>query len=81
MVELRFTVSEVDYESIIQALAGHLAPPVVMAARAMPDSAKEDMVVNYINANSGQIERWLENTLAANGVRMKITKAGATKLR
>ena len=79
MVELRFNVSEVDYDSILQALAGRLPPPMVMAARAMPDSAKEDMVVKFINANGGQIERWLENTLAANGVRMKISGAQAKR--
>ena len=79
MVELRFNVSEVDYDSILQALAGRLPPPMVMAARAMPDSAKEDMVVKFINSNGGQIDRWLENTLAANGVRMKISGACASK--
>lgn len=79
MVELKFNVSDVDYESVLQALAGHLPPPMVMAARAMPDSAKEDMVIKFINANGAQIERWLENALAANGVRMKISGAQASK--
>ncbi len=79
MVELKFNVSDVDYESVIQALAGHLAAPVIMAARAMPDSAKEDMVVRYINANAQQMERWLESALASKGVHMKITGAQAAK--
>ena len=79
MVELKFNVSDVDYESVIQALAGFLAGPAVMAARALPDSAKEDMIVRYINANASQMERWLENALASKGVRMKISGAQASK--
>ena len=78
MVELKFNVSDVDYESIIQALAGFLAGPAVMAVRAMPDSAKEEMAVRYINANAARMESWLENALASKGVRMKISDAQAT---
>ena len=80
MVELRLNVSEVDYASLLQAMAGHLPPMMVMAVRSMPDSAKEDMAVNYVNSNGDQIARWLENALAANGVRMKISGARAAKL-
>lgn len=77
MVELKFSVSDVDFEAVIQALAGQLAGPVLMAARAMPDSAKEEMVAKYINANASQMERWLENALASKGLRMKISGAKA----
>ena len=78
MVELKFTVSDVDFDTVIQALAGQLAPPVVLAARAMPDEAKEELVVRYINANAGQMERQFEAALAAKGVRLKISGAKAT---
>lgn len=77
MVTLRFSVSDVDFDAVIQALAGHLAGPVILAARAMPDSAKEELVVRYINANAAQIEQWIENALFSKGMRMKITGAQA----
>ena len=79
MVELKLSVSDVDYESVLQALTGFLAGPAVMALRAMPDGAKEDMVVRYINANTAQMERWLENALTSKGVRMKISNVQAVK--
>ena len=77
MVELKFNVSDVDFESVIGALGGGIPAPMVMAARMMPDSAKEELVVKYINSNAGRLEGWLENALASKGVRMKITGAQA----
>ena len=79
MVELKFNVSDVDFESVLAALGG-LGGPLAMMARALPDSAKEDLVVKYINANASQLESWLENALAAKGVKMRISQAQATKL-
>ena len=81
MVELKFNVSEVDYESIIQALAGQLAGPAAMAARLMPDSAKEEMVVKYLNTNAAKLSGWMENALATKGVHLKISDAKATLIR
>ena len=80
MVELKLNVSDVDFDSVIQALAGHLAGPAAMAARLVPDSAKEDMVVQYINANSEKLEQMFENALASKGVKLKISGAQATKV-
>ena len=80
MVELKFNVSDVDFESVLAALGGGLGGPLAMMARALPDSAKEDLVVKYINANASQLESWLENALAAKGVKMRISQAQATKL-
>ncbi len=77
MVELRLNVSDVDYEALIRALAGQIAGPALMAARAMPDSAKEEMVTGYINANAARIERAIEGALASKGLHMKITGAQA----
>ena len=79
MVELKLYVSDVDYDSVFQALAGRLAGPAALAARALPDSAKEELVVKYINAHSSTLEEWMENALASKGVRMKITGAQASK--
>ncbi len=81
MVELKFSVSDVDFDAVIQALAGQLAPPVILAARAMPDEAKEELVVRYINANAAQMERRFESALASKGLRMKISGAKATLIR
>ena len=80
MVELRFDVSEVDFDSVIQALAGSLAGPAAMAARLLPDGAKEEMVAGYINANAEKLEQMLENALASKGVKLKISGAKATKI-
>ena len=82
MVELKLYVSEVDYEALIKlvtgASAGTGAAAIAMAARALPDRAKEEMAVKYINASSGKIEHMFENAAAARGVRMKITGAKAS---
>ena len=81
MIELRVSVSEVDYEAVIQALAGRLTGPAAMAVtamRAMPDSAKEELLVKYLNASAGHIERQLENAAQAKGVRLKVSGASAS---
>lgn len=82
MVELKLYVSEVDYEALIQWVTGKASgtgvAAVAMAARALPERAKEEMVVKYINASSGKIEQMVENAAAAKGVRMKITGAKAS---
>ena len=80
MIELKLNVSDVDFDSVIQALAGHLAGPAAIAARLVPDSAKEDMVVQYINANSAQLEQMFENALAGKGVKLKVSGAQAAKI-
>ena len=71
MVELKFNVSDVDYDSVLQALAGHLAGPALMAARALPDSAKEELVVRYINTNAA---------LQSKGIHARISGAQAVRL-
>ncbi len=78
MVELKLYVSDVDYGSVIQALAGRLPGPAAMALRALPDSAREELAVKYINGNASKIEDWVESALAAKGVRVKITGAHAS---
>lgn len=78
MVELRLTVSDVDYESLIQALAGQMAGPALLAARALPDSAKEEMAVRFINANAAAIADQMQNALLSKGVRATISGAQAT---
>ena len=81
MVELKLYVSDVDYESLIQALAGRVPGPAVMAARVLPDGAKEELVVKYINSNSSKLEGWMASALASKGVHLKISGAQATVVR
>lgn len=78
MVELKLCVSDVDYDSLIRALAGTMAGPASMAARLLSDSGKEEMAAHYINANSERISRKLESGLAGKGVRMTISGVRAT---
>ena len=77
MVELRLNVSDVDFEALIRALAGQIAGPALMAARAMPDSAKEEMVVRFINANAAAIASQMQSALLSKGVRATISGAQA----
>lgn len=82
MVELKLYVSEVDFEALLKLMAGSGNAmgmnAITMAARALPDSAKEEMAVKYINGSSGKIEQLFENAAAARGVKMKITGAQAS---
>ena len=84
MVELKLYVSDVDYEALLKFAASGSAvgmAAAAMAARALPDSAKEELAVKYINASSGKIEQMFENAAAAKGVRMKITGAKASVIK
>lgn len=78
MIELKLYVSDVDYESVVQALSGKLAGPAVLAAKALPDGAKEEMAVRYINGSASKLEEMMENALASKGVKLKITGAQAS---
>lgn len=82
MVELKLYVSDVDFEALLKMMAGSGNAmgmnAIAMAARALPDSAKEEMAVKYINGSAGKIGQLFENAAAAKGVRMKITGAQAS---
>ena len=82
MIELRFSVSEADYEAMIQALAGGRGSPMasmaVMAARSMTEAAKEEMLVKYLNANAEHLSRQMESAAGAKGVHVKVSGASAS---
>lgn len=82
MIELKLNVSEVDFETLLKMMSGSGNAmgmnAIAMAARALPDSAKEEMAVKYINGSAGKIEQMFENAAASKGVRMKITGAKAS---
>ena len=80
MVELKMQVSEVDFEAAIQLFAGTgvAGSAAVLAARVLPDSAKEELVVRYLNSNAVQLQSMLEAAAAKKGVHVKISGAVAS---
>ena len=80
MIELKLNVSEVDYDAIIQMLSGGgiAAAAAAMAARALPDSAKEEYAVKYINSNAQKLESMLESAAAKQGIRLRVSGAQAS---
>ena len=83
MIELKLYVSEVDYESAIQAFAGTglAGSAAVLAAKALPDSAKEELAVKYMNANAEKLEGMMEAAAERKGFRMKLSGAQATVIK
>ena len=79
MIELKLYVSEVDYESVITALAGtgFAGSAVVLAAKALPDSAKEELAVKYMNSNAEKLEDMLESAARSKNIRFKVSGARA----
>ena len=80
MIELKLVVSEVDYESIIGAFAGtgFAGSAALLAARALSDSAKEELAVKYMNANADKLEDMLESAALRKNIRLKVTGAQAS---
>ncbi len=80
MVELKLYVSDVDFESVIRLFAGTgmAGSAAVMAASVLPDSAKEELAVKYLNASAEKLEAMLETAAERKGVRVKISGARAT---
>ena len=80
MVELKLYVNEVDYEAAIQAFAGtgFAGSAAALAARALPDSAKEELAVKYLNSNAGKLESMLETAAARKGIHVRISGAQAS---
>ena len=80
MIELKLYVSDVDYESVIQAFAGtgFAGSAAVLAAKALPDSAKEELAVKYMNASAEKLEDLLEAAAERKGVHVRISGAQAS---
>lgn len=79
MIELKMNVSEVDYEAAIQMFAGTglAGSAAVMAAKALPDSAKEELAVKYINNSAEKLTSMLEAAAERKGIHIRITGARA----
>ena len=80
MIELKLDISDVDYEALIKAFAGSLSGPAILAAKALPDSAKEDLAVKYLNTNANKLCAALEKMASGKGIHLSATGAEAKKL-
>ncbi len=80
MIELKLYVSEVDYASAIQAFAGTglAGSTAVMAMKALPNSAKEELVVKYLNSNAEKLQGMLADAASRQGIRLTVSGAQAT---
>ena len=79
MIELKMNVSEVDFDAVIRLFAGTgmAGNAAVMAAGMLPDSAKEKLAVEYLNANSDKLGSMLEAAAERKGVHVRVTGASA----
>ena len=80
MVELKMYVSEVDFDAAIRMFAGTgmAGNAAAAAAGLLSDSAKEELAVKYLNANSEKLEAMMEAAAERKGVRVKFTGACAS---
>ena len=83
MVELKLYVSEIDFEAVLRLFAGSGAVGGVaaMAARAMSDTAREELAVKYLNANADKLENMLQTAIEDKGVHLKVSGAQASVVR
>ena len=79
MIELKLYVSDIDYESLIKTLMGKGVGggAAALAARALPDSAREELAVKYINSNAEKLTGMLEQAIAKQDIRLTISGAQA----
>ncbi len=78
MIELKLRVSEVDFEAAIRLFAGNgISGVAAMAARALPDSAKEELAVKYLNGSAEKLSSMLETAAKNQGVHLRVTDARA----
>lgn len=77
MIELTLTVRDVDYDALISRFGGSLGGVAAMAAKALPQSAKEELAVKYLNANAGKLSQKLEDMARQNGVGVTVETARA----
>ncbi len=81
MIELKLYVSEIDYDAVLRQFGGAVGGAAVIAAKALPDSAKEDFAVKYLNGSSEKLAQMLEDAAAAKGIRLKVSGAQAAAVK
>ena len=79
MIELTLTVSDIDYDALLRTFGGAVGPAAAAAARLMPDSAREELAVRYLNSNADKLSSRLEAVAAAKGLPLRISGARAVK--
>lgn len=77
MIELKLTIRQVDYDALIARFGGSLGGVAAMAAKALPQAAKEELAVKYLNANAGKLSQQLENMARQNGIAVTVDSASA----
>ncbi len=79
MIELKLYVSDVDYDAVLKNLGGGgiAGAAAAMAAKALPDSAKEELAVKYLNGNADKLMAMLENAAAGQGIVLHVSGAQA----
>jgi glutamate-1-semialdehyde aminotransferase len=80
MIELKLYVSDIDFEAVLKTFAGSGIPggAAAMAVRALPEKAKEELAVKYLNSSAQKLSDMLENGAAQKGIHLKISGAKAT---
>lgn len=80
MIELKLSVSDIDFDAAVKLLAGGgiAGSAAAVAAKALSDSAKEEFAVKYINSNAQKLESLLENAAADKGIRLHLSGAQAS---
>ena len=80
MVELKLCVSDIDFASIVNTLAGDKLPAGLTGAavRLMPQKAKEELACKYINEHAEKLETMFQEAAAKKGIGLTISGAQAT---
>lgn len=79
MIELKLYVSEVDFDAVIHLLGGNglAGNAAALVAKALPDAAREELAVKYLNMNAEKLEKMLQDTAEQHGVRVTVSGASA----
>lgn len=79
MIELKLSVSDVDFDAIIHTLSGGgmAGAAAAMAVKTLSDNAKEEFAAKYINTNAHKLESMLETAAAKQGIHLRISGAEA----
>jgi len=77
MIELKVTLRDIDYDALIRRFGGSIGGAASFAMKALPDSAKEELAVKYLNTNAGGLSRELEELAGSQGIGVKVASAQA----
>ena len=75
----KYSVRAGHYSALFSATVS-MVSAAALAAKALPDSAKEELAVKYLNASADKLSAMLETAAANKGVHVRITDAQAVVL-